>query len=518
MENEVPRSVYELVEATFAEYKKSDATNASGAPPSLSSLPSPPITTDTQMMIDSLLSPSHILTSEISSTEKSYFNCLIKVLKKHHMWPSMQVKKFKDDNNIVLLHSTYESSESDEVSSFKTLYDQCRSIVLDFSMINSNHIVVSYANNIPERIDIAEYAKIVGDNDRYQEAHDGTMVTIFNYNNKWHFGTSSCNDINNSKFGGTKSHGMMFDEVLLNFFPSEFSEEELAEGWSIEISERLRNKFSSYLDPMIAYEFVLIHHENIHIIDYTNLYGDGYKMIYHINSKDRADLSELDINNSPFASLGVKYPTYFSSLEDANLHITDNKNSYGFIVRKIVDGASKLYKISPKHITFREDTDPLKVNVWQSLLAVYMKNSKEYQIKDYIAMYAPNIELPIDNKGKPIDPTYLIHTMISSLKDVLYKLYIATTTYNPKFNRFKMNKDLDSQFPPVIRFHLAQLRHRQITNHKGNIIKSKDVFFYICRCNNIKNIRLLINMLSTSTGYDLKERSSMCLTILDGLL
>ena len=468
----IPTNVYELITDTYAEYN-----NFNGA--------------------------------------ETYANCLIKVLKKHHMWPSMQVKKNKANDNIVLLHNTY---KRDDVTRFKNIYDQCRSIVLDFSLQINNNIVVSYANNIPERITLNEYNQIIKPSDRYQEAYDGTMITVYNYNNEWFFGTSSCPDVNSSKFSHpTKSHGVMLDEVLMTLFRDQFSDDEIISGDSSTISKKLRGLLTSRLDPSFAYEFVLIHYENIHIIDYSNILGSGYKVLFHINSKNRIDLKEVDISAFPHVDIGVFYPKYFETLDDAYNHIS-NFNSYGFIVKSIINDSIRLYKISPVDVDFKEDTDPCNPNVWQNLLMVYMKNRKDFQINDYIKTYAPNVQLPIDDKGRSVDATYLIHTMISTLKDVLYNLYIATTTYNSKTNRFKMNKELDKQFPPVIRFHLAQLRYRQQFEHANALIKPKDVYHYICRCNNVKNIKLLISLLSTNIGYDISERSALCLTILNGLL
>jgi len=147
-----------------------------------------------------------------------------------------------------------------------------------------------------------------------------------------------------------------------------------------------------------------------------------------------------------------------------------------------------------------------------------MKNKKEYHIRDYITQYVPNIELPIDNNNRPIDATYLIHTSISCVKDVIYNLYIATTKYYAKYNRFKMDKDLDNQFPPIIRYHLAQLRHKQLNIYKNKIISPHEVYHYLCQCNNCKNIKALVNFLSTNTGYEVPERSALCLTVLDSLL
>lgn len=449
---------------------------------------------------------------------ESYANSLISIIKKHHLWPSMQVKKFADDNNIVLLHNSYKLD--DIGGDFKELYEQCRSIILDFSL-EQNNIVVSYANNIPIRTNIDEYAKIVNETDRYYEAYDGTMITVYNYNGKWHFGTTSCTDMNASKFNHpTKSHGVMFDEVLRTYFVSQLTEEEqMSVEITDDLSSKLRCMFTGHLNPCYAYDFVLVHYDNRHFVDYTTDCGTGYMFLIHANTQHRVDLCEIDDQGQSLAHMGVRYPNRFASLSDAFNYISAKPNNYGFIVKKIQDdNTTKLYKISPKNIEFREDTDPCKPNLWHNLLVVYMKNRKEFVIKDYISHYATDIELPLDNKGNPIDPTYLIHTMISTLKDVLYTLYVATTTYNTKSGMFKMNKELDKKYPPIIRFHLAQLRYRQSTAHKNSFLKQKDVYYYLCHCNNIKNIRLLVTFLSTNSGYDISDRASYCLSVLDTLL
>ena len=447
-------------------------------------------------------------------TSDSYANCLIKTLKKFHLFPFMQVKKFKDNDNLVLLHNTY---KREDVGHFKELYDQCRSVVLDFSTSINNNIVVSYANNIPDRVTIDDYSHMMNQNDRYQEAYDGTMITVYNYNNTWYFGTSTCSDVNKSKFSHpTKSHGYMLDEVLMTYFRNHFTNAELITNNIDAVSSKLRGLFTQYLDPSYAYEFVMLHHENIHIIDYTSKFGEGYKVLYHISAKNRFNLVDEDISNQPLSHVGVLYPQYFATVQEAC--INNNNLSYGFIVKRLTDKGTRLLKISPSHIDFKEDTDPCNPNVWHNILMVYMKNRKDFKINDYIKTYVPNLQLPYDDKGRPIDPTYLIHTMISTIKDVLYNLYIATTTYNSKTNRYKMNKELDMQFPPVIRFHLAMLRHRQQHEHPNTFLRPKDVYYYLCHCNNVKNIKLLITLLATHVGYNIPERSALCLTILNGLL
>lgn len=467
----------------------------------------------------SLFELIHLARNEkVNNQDDSYANCLIRVLKKYHMWPLLQVKKFKNDDFLVLLHNSYQITEVED--SFKELYSQCRSIVLDFTDAVDETVVVSYANNIPVRISAENYSHIMTATDWYQEAYDGTSVTVYNYKDTWHFGTSTCTDINFSKFSNpNKSHGEMLNEVLMHNFRSYFTDEELVFGDINAIETKLRGIFTSHLDKNCAYEFVLIHHENTHIVDYSDVYGTGYKLLFHINTKHRGTCAEVDISNSPYSSIGIAYPVIFPTYGDAINHILTTK-SYGFIAKQASVNGAKLYKISPDRIDFIENTNPCNPNVWQNMLAVYMKNNKQFKIVDYLNIYNPVLELPKDNKGRDIDPTYLIHTMISTIRDVLYNLYIATTTYNAKTNHFKMNKELDKQFPPIIRFHLAQLRHRQQHNHKNAIIGPKEVYYYLCQCNTIKNIKLLVSFFSGNTGcgYNISERSAVCIAVLNELL
>jgi hypothetical protein len=452
--------------------------------------------------------------------DHSYANCLILLLKKYHLWPFMKVKKFKGRSDIVLLHNTYLRKN---VDNFKELYEQCRSVVLDFSLNCNNNIVVTYANSIPERIDYNNYINsLYSQEDKIYEAYDGTIITVYNYKDEWYFGTSSCPDANSSKFSHpTKKHGNMFDEILFKYFKKYITTEEVSVLTTDEISSKIRGLFVQHLDPNMAYEFIIVHHENKHIIDYTGLLGDNYMEMFHINTKQRDTLVENDIISSIIPSLiehGVKYPLQFNNINEAYTYINTTPYSYGLIVKKNVEGKMKLYKISTDAINYREETDPCHPNVWMNILSVYMKNKTEYTIKDYIANYNPNINLPLDNNGQKIDPTYLVHTIISTIKDSLYSYYKATTIYYPNYNRYKMNKDMDKQFPAIIQYHLAQLRNLQINTYKSKIINMGNVYHYLCQCNDINNIKTLIQFFASNPINEMSPRTSMCFAIMTSLI
>ena len=109
--------------------------------------------------------------------DKDYAKTLVSILKKYNYWPALQVKKFKGIKNQLLLHNTYIREDIDD---FKELYEQCRSVILDFEAPDKN-IVVSYSNSIPVRIDTDDYIKSVDVNDKYYEAYDGTTITCYYY-------------------------------------------------------------------------------------------------------------------------------------------------------------------------------------------------------------------------------------------------------------------------------------------------------------------------------------------------
>ena len=147
-----------------------------------------------------------------------------------------------------------------------------------------------------------------------------------------------------------------------------------------------------------------------------------------------------------------------------------------------------------------------------------MKNKQNYTIKDYIATYNPNIQLPTDNNSKEIDPTYLVHTIISTIKDNLYNYYKSTTTYNPTYKRYKMNRELDKQYAPIIQYHLAQLRNLQTNIFSKKLITCSNIYYYLCQCNDVKNIKTLIQFFASNPINEMQPRTSMCFAIMNSLI
>lgn len=458
-------------------------------------------------------------------------NVLIAVLRKHKFWPALQVKKFYSNKNLVLLHNTYKRID---VSHFQTLYDECRSIVLDMSPENEQNIVVSYADQIPTTLSANQYLVMKNNNDICYEAFEGTVVTIYSYKGIWHFGTSSCPTVDSSRyFHPTNTHGKMLDEALAAILgvpapaQSEF-------GFGVTTSDDVRKAFTHHLNPNRAYAFILVHHENKHVMDYTGRFGLNYAKLVHIIMRDRMTFVDIPINEDTVPELirnGLIYPVKYESPEHALIALGKSNaatmndinavsnTTYGFIA--IHYDSRKRFKVCDDRVVLREEFDLGNPNMWHNMLNVYIQNKPHYKIVDYQRDFCPTLELPKNTRGQDIAPTYIIHTVVCTMRDILYTHYRASTTFNKNSKKFYIQREVDTQLPQIIKFHMAQLRNIQVTTHNHAPITPQAIYHYLCHHQSIKNLRLLVkhfasNVSSLVTLFP--PRTIECFVQLDDLL
>jgi hypothetical protein len=418
-------------------------------------------------------------------------------IRKRKYWPMIQTKKFFGKNNLLLLHNTY---TRDDVDHFKNLYDEIRSVVLDFDAPSGEMIVLSLADKIPTRMLVDQYVNMYKDGDILHECFEGTMVYVYNHNEKWFFSTSTCPNINSSKyFHPTKTHGKMFDEALQELFPT------LEE-------EKLRDTFVTYLDINTSYGFLLVHHENKHVMDYSPEFGENYKRLYHLFSRDKKTSAPI---LEPIKQLELYIPKQYASLDEAVQAISET-NSYGFIAKS----EEMVYKVSIGSIIQAETENLGNSNPWVNMLSVYMKQNPLFKINDYIDKYMYSIKnslIQYDSNGNEMVPVYIIHTVMMTLRDIIYSAYTHTTQYDLTTQQYSIDRDLDAQYAPIIRFHLAQLRHLQGSKHKFSYINQQTVYHYLCLHQTMKNIRMLIDHVA-NTSYTVPFRTQECFRLLNNAL
>ena len=99
--------------------------------------------------------------------------------------------------------------------------------------------------------------------------YEGSLLSIFNYNNKWFFSSRKhLLNLENINENNTNPHFNMFKSVIEqdNFNVQSFTEK---------------------LDKKYTYHFVLIHHLNKNIVNYENKFGKYYKKLCFIFARDR---------------------------------------------------------------------------------------------------------------------------------------------------------------------------------------------------------------------------------------
>lgn len=423
--------------------------------------------------------------------------CLVDYIRIKKYWPMIQLKVFKDDNNIALLHNTYKRND---VKHFKELYEESRSVVLDLSSVDGNNIVVSLADKTPIRITDVDYEKNIKDDEICEFSYEGTMIYVYNHNNKWMFGTTTCPSMDNSIFfHPTKTHGVMFDEYLEKIFNNSSNDNLIDDDDVVMDGEdnvsnvnNNREKFCEYLNKDYTYGFMLVHHENKHIMDYTSEFGEGYKELFHIFTREK--ITAKSVNHQ--LNLPVKYITKTTNKKEALNILRNNKGIYALIVTNPINNV--VYKVSLKNIIEIENENIGNSNIWMNLLHVYFLKRHDFKINDYINKYLTKNQImeiyniKIDN-GIKISPTFIIDNTMKYIANLLNFAYKETTNYDIASRKYSINYEVDKSLLPTMRYHMAQIRdfHKKFYSNLTSL-NCTHLMKYLCNTR-LKDIRLLVN-------------------------
>ena len=186
-----------------------------------------------------------------------------------------QIKNYLLDNKIRVRE--YENSDLIILSNkFKEdlneIQSECRSIIFDKK--NMNIVCYAFDNIKYNQQAKLEFLKQNPKDFIIQESFEGTLLSVFNYDNKWYISTRQCLDARESKWKANKSHYDMFLECINVSF----------------------DEFTNFLKKEYNYFFVLLHYDNKHIVDYTSYFNNpNYKTIVHIMTKDKKTHKDIDI-------------------------------------------------------------------------------------------------------------------------------------------------------------------------------------------------------------------------------
>jgi hypothetical protein len=411
--------------------------------------------------------------SLLNSLDNINYNSLYEFFTKNHKY-NLFVKKYEDNEKILMIHNNQNNFNSNEI------YKECRSIIID--TLDNKAKIVSYSHD-NVLYSIIEEIKIE-DNDIIEESFEGTMVNVFNYNDKWYFSSTKCPSIDKSYFfSDNKSHGEMLDEILKQYYPN---------------LDNVREEFVKNLNKDKCYYFIILHHENKYIVDYSSIYGNDYKKLVHIITRDRTtQIEEYDALNLDYL---IK-PKKFINLSEAKEWLNNDNDKEGLIIKRINKENNKniLIKIPSEQYTLIRIEKPNFSNIWVGCIEIFQRNNLLYNPDNYLQKYYP------EKIKSNIDITGVIHFIFKNLAYELYNIYIFFTDYdkengiyekknkeiyNKLFDNHKLNT-LNKQIQKLQNYQYKYLkksyRINDILNHLRNHTCPQDIY------NMIKEHKVLVD-------------------------
>lgn len=340
---------------------------------------------------------------------------------------------------------------------------ECRSVVVD---MNKSEIV-SYSCHTPllnqKGID---YIMRNSDSDfEIFQCYEGTLLSVFNHNNEWFISTRRCLDARKSIWKNDISHFDLFSQVL---------------GKSGLTFETLCNK----LKPELTYHFILLHHLNKNIVDYTDEFGDEYMklVVPFVRNKSTQQVVGQDEYNDLLDEniVGPKTST-LEWLDGYNKETKWNNppKSEGLIIRTYNKmGREILIKLQTGEYQFTSSTGP-EHNSYIGLVRMYQIDKlKDFLTKD-------------ENKEKfekitnPLNPTESFYSMgvidsvfkvMTSELDNLYKMLYNNDGTAKKTDLYKF---LPTEYKTI----MFKLRGINFKNHKlSKTFGLKNIYYFLKSC------------------------------------
>lgn len=316
-------------------------------------------------------------------------------------------KKINED--LVLISNNYDIKPDSS-----DLYNECRSLVLS---IGSTPRVISYTHDNISYLKISEYNAEPADT--YEESFEGTLVSVFCYQGVWHFTTSRCTSIDQSYFyDKNKNFGILFDDCLN------------------QIGFESRDDFVSRLNPSVCYYFVIVHHANKYVIDYSDRFAPNYAKLVHIFSREQ---STQQIVQSSSLFEGLIYPQKFTTYQDGLDWIIAQTNTEGLVVKRFNEQTKKiqLFKIHSDKYWLVKSHNPNYPNRWFGYLDIFKRDDPAFRIADYQAENNIVENLVIGDSQTQVDITGMIYLLYKGTAEFMFGVVLHFTKFDYKNSRFE---------------------------------------------------------------------------------
>ena len=317
---------------------------------------------------------------------------------------------FKEDDDLCIIY--YNNNDVDHTC----LEGSCRSLIIEkksLKILSTQYNKILYNSETINFLKGKSWSNIV-----VQKCYEGTLMVVFNYNNKWYVTTRRCLNADESKWVNNKSYHEMFLEAM-------------------------GDKFSfNDLDKRYCYHFVLVHHKNKNIVTY-NWLGKEYKELFHILTTEKFTLKEIKYKINE--KLSYVKEEKFNNLNELLLELkkqNDLDQKYqkitleGYILRYYSGEVHKSPFVILKLQTYIYETlmklKPNNSNIYQCFLELYQKD----KLTDFLPYYT--------RYGNEV--TKRIHNSMKNMASEVLNLYHMTRNKNNS----EVYNDLTEQYKKVL--------------------------------------------------------------------
>jgi len=386
---------------------------------------------------------SNSIMQDSSSAQKVTYESLYEYFKINY-YGKIFVKKI--NANLVLICNSFDTKTT---KTNTDLYNECKSLVVSLGnedITNYGVKVISYTHDNIEYQKISQYSLEPGD--IYEESFEGTMVSTFCHDGIWNFTTSRCKSIDLSYFyDKTKTFGMLFDDCILK------------------LGYESRDQFVLNLDPNLCYYWVIVHHANKYLIDYTERFGPSYSKLIHVITRSQA--TQMIVSN-PVINEQIIQPHQFENYQIGVDWIIREIQTEGLVVKRFnrTNGKTQIFKIHSDNYWLSKLYNPNYPNRWFRYLDIFKRDDPTFRIKDYQAEKGIIENITIDTKK--IDVTGMIYLMYKGTSEVCFDIVHHFTKFDHVNKRFEKINSIDYVFLQDVKFGILR---KQLSTLQGLISK-----------------------------------------------
>jgi hypothetical protein len=303
--------------------------------------------------------------------------------------------KYYEDTQLLLIYNKFDTLTKNSID------QECRSLVIDMETWK----VVSYT--CPKPIANREAQQfLLNNNDlplSITKCYEGSILSLFNHKGKWFLATRRCIDSKDSVWHNFSFYDM-FNDVLTK-------------------ENTTFDEFTSKLNPEYGYYFILIHHSNKNVIDYTSQFGENYTKLCLAFVRLKSDQSE--VMDYEFENYNHIFKPEVMTMDDfaqENQELNINVNIEGIIIKTFKNDRPYLFKLQSNSYQFCKAIGP-DSNMFKGYVYLYQTGA----LKNYIENNADHKNLEkIVNQYNPSESFHtvgVVDCVFKVLTTELFELY-----------------------------------------------------------------------------------------------